>query len=557
MKYLLVGINSKYSHTNLAIRLLKAYCKDDNVKITEYTINEPKEQVLSRIISENADAIFFSCYIWNIEYIKTLCSDLKKVTNAKIIFGGPEVSFNAKDVMKECPFLDACIIGEGEITFSELIKNNLDFENTYGVIFKNPEIKENKPRALISDISEIPFPYTEEEIKKLDGKLIYYETARGCPFNCSYCMSSTVKGVRYRDLELVKRELKFFVQNNVKIVKLTDRTFNADIKRFGEILKYLIEIKGNTTFHFEISAHILNDGIFGILEKAPKGLFQFEIGVQSTNEKTICEIKRKTDFEKLKKEVLRIKELGNIHIHLDLIAGLPYEDFESFKKSFNDVFALRPDMLQLGFLKLLHGTKIRSEEEKHQYIYSDFPPYEVLGNKYITYTELLILKNVEDIVDKFYNSGAFLNSLEFLLKGYKSAFDMFYKISEYFKERGLFLMSHSKNALFDILADFAREEKTDEVFFDILKLDFLISGNHRTPKWSLKAFNPEFSKKRFSLIENNPEIFSEFSSLPMKDIIKKVVFEEFSYDVLGSLKREDCILVFKENGEVRRVKNYV
>lgn len=554
MKYLLVGINSKYSHTNLAIRLLKAYCKNDAVKISEYTINEPKQQVLSGIMRENADAVFFSCYIWNIEYIKELCSDLKKVTQAKIIFGGPEVSFNARAVMEKCPFVDACITGEGEVTFSELVSNNLDFKNTDGVVFKNAEIIENKPRELICDITTIPFPYTQEEIKKLDGRLIYYETSRGCPFNCSYCMSSTVKGVRYRDINIVKDELKFFIDNGVKIVKLTDRTFNADSKRVLEILRFLIEVGGKTTFHFEIAAHILTDEIFDILKKAPEGLFQFEIGVQTTNPETISEINRKTDFEIIKKEVLRIKSLGTIHMHLDLIAGLPYEDFNTFKKSFNDVFSLNPDMLQLGFLKLLHGTKIRNEKELHSYVYSDFPPYEVLKNKYISYEELLVLKKIEEIVDKFYNSGAFSNSLDYLLKKYETAFYMFYKISEYFDKNRLFLMSHSKSSLFDILADFARTEEIDEVFFDILKLDFCLDKNHRTPLWSLKKFNPGFSKSRFSLIENNPEVFLEFSGMPMKDIIKKVYFEEFSYDVLGDLKKEESVIVFFGNGKTEKLK---
>lgn len=555
MKYLLVGINSKYSHTNLAIRLLKAYCKSDDVSFSEYTINEPKNQVLSSIAGGNWDAVFFSCYIWNIEYIKELCSDLKKITNAKIIFGGPEVSFNAKAIMEKYSFIDACIIGEGEVTFSEIIENNLDFENIDGIIYRDNEIKENKPRSLILDISEIPFPYTKEEIADLSRKLIYYESSRGCPFNCSYCMSSTIKGVRYRNLELVKKELKFFIDNNVKIVKLTDRTFNADSVRAYEILKFLIEAGGNTTFHFEIAAHILTDEIFELLKKAPQGLFQFEIGVQSTNPETVFAINRKTDFEKIKKEVLRIKGIGNIHIHLDLIAGLPYEDFKTFKKSFEDVFSLKPDMLQLGFLKLLHGTKIRAEEKMHSYIYSDFPPYEVLKNKYMTYEEILILKRIEEIVDKFYNSGAFSNTLEYLLNIYETPFDMFYEIAKYFDKKGLFLMSHSKSSLFDILAEFGKEENIDEVFLDILKLDFLLDKNHKTPLWSLKKFNPEFSKKRFSLIENNPDVFLEFSHLPMKDIIKKVYFEEFSYDVLGDLKREDLIVAIFENGKAVKLKS--
>ena len=274
-KYLLVGINSKFSHTNLAIRLLQKYASSDDVKIAEYTINEPKQQVLSGIFEEDADAYFFSCYIWNIEFIKELCSDLKKISKAKIILGGPEVSFNATDVMRDNPWIDACIVGEGEITFSEIIKNNLNFENIKGVVFKNAdEIITNPIREQIEDISTIPFPYTREEIKSLDGRLIYYETARGCPFSCSYCMSSTIVGVRYRNLEMVKKELKFFIDNNVKIVKLTDRTFNANPKRVYDIFKYLIDTGGNTTFHFEIAAHILTDEIIDLLATAPKDLFQ-------------------------------------------------------------------------------------------------------------------------------------------------------------------------------------------------------------------------------------------------------------------------------------------
>lgn len=551
MKYLLIGINSKFSHTNLAIRTLRAYANTPEVFLCEYTINEPVSQVLSEIYKQNADALFFSCYIWNIEYIKKLCSNLRKITDAKIILGGPEVSFNPEEVLRECE-ADACIIGEGEVTFSELVKNGLDFKNTDGVVFKNGEIIRNKMRELI-DINSVPFPYTDEELKELSGKLIYYETARGCPYNCSYCMSSTIKGVRFKDIETVKKELLVFIKNDVKIVKLTDRTFNADYKRTLEIFEFLIQNKGNTTFHFEISAHILNDEIFEVLKKAPKDLFQFEIGVQSTNNKTIEAINRKTDFEKLSFEVLRIKALGTVHMHLDLIAGLPFETFEIFKKSFNDVFSLRPDMLQLGFLKLLHGTKIRAEEKEYNYLYSEFPPYEVLANKYISYDELLELKNIEEIVDKFYNSGIFKESLEFLLEKYETPFSGFSEIATYFKEKGLFLMSHSRNSLFEILVDFAKERGFEEVFYDLLKLDFLKAGNNRSPEWSLASFDEEFYKSRFSLIEENPDVFKEFDGKPAKDIIKQVHFEKFSYDILGDFRKCENILVFYKDGTVKKL----
>lgn len=547
MKYLLIGINSKYTHTNLAIRTLKAYAQSPEVSICEYTINENRAEVLSDIYKKKAEAYFFSCYIWNIEYIKKLSRELKKITGAKIIFGGPEVSFNQEEIMCECEFLDACIIGEGEETFLELIKNGLDFKNTAGIVWRGGR---NKSRALI-DIDDVAFPYTEAEIKELSGRLIYYETARGCPFNCSYCMSSTIKGVRYRSLDKVKKELKFFIDNDVKIVKLTDRTFNANPKRAYEIFKFLIDNAGNTTFHFEIAAHILDDEIFSILKTAPKNLFQFEIGVQSTNPDTVLAINRTTDFEKISKEVKRIGSLKNIHIHLDLICGLPYETLEIFKKSFNDVIDLRPDMLQLGFLKLLHGTKIREEEKKHGYLYSEFPPYEVLGNTYLSYEELSELKRIEAMVDKFYNSGAFSNTLEFLLKQYETPYEMFYDLSAFFDENGLFSMSHSRNSLYEILADFGKTKGLSDAFSDLLKLDLFLNGANQNPKW-YKNQDDSFFKKRFELIENNPEVFSEFN-VPQKEIIKQVQFQKFSYDVLGDLEKQENVLVFFKDGRVKKL----
>lgn len=552
-KYLLIGINSKFSHTNLAIRLLQKYSASSDAEIVEYTINEPKQQVLSSIFEKKAEAYFFSCYIWNIEYIKELCADLRKITSAKIILGGPEVSFNSKQVMSENPWIDACIVGEGEITFSELTDNNLNFKITDGVIFReNGRIYENPPRKQIEDISTIPFPYTDEEMKSLSGKLIYYESSRGCPFNCSYCMSSTVSGVRYRDLELVKKELKFFIDNNVKIVKLTDRTFNANPKRVYEIFKYLICLRASTTFHFEIAAHILNDETIELLKTAPKNLFQFEIGVQSTNPDTIRAINRTTDFKRVCSAVKKVLALKSIHVHLDLIAGLPFEDFNSFKKSFCDVFSLRPDMLQLGFLKLLHGTKIRDDSEQG-YIYSDLPPYEVMGNKYITYSELLILKDVEEITDKFYNSGHFKNILEYIISKYADPFSALLSIAEYFKEKGLFSLSHSKEGLFDILADFLKEKGFEEISLDILKYDYLLTGANKSPSWSLKKSEECFYKKRFALIDKNSEAFSEMSHLTKKEIIKLVRFEEFSYN-LKTGKKEYNIMIFPKDSKPAMLK---
>ncbi len=553
MKKLLVAINAKYIHTNLAVRMIEAYAKDPDTQVCEYTINEPKSNVIADIFAKKSDVILFSCYIWNISYIYELCETLKKITNAKIVLGGQEVSFNYQEVLKKHWYIDACIYGEGENTISTLIQNNFVFKDVKGVAYRDGEIIINPQAEPIEDITCIPFPYTEEDIKKLNGRLLYYETARGCPFNCSYCMSSTFKGVRYRDIEVVKHELMFFIHNRVKIVKVVDRTFNADPQRAYEIFKFLIENPGETTFHFEIAAHILDDKTIELLKKAPKGLMQFEIGVQTTNPDTVSAINRITSFDKVSNAVLKILADDNIHVHLDLIAGLPYESLESFKNSFNDVFVLRPHVLQLGFLKMLYGTKIRHEQEKHGYKYISYPPYEVLSNDYMSFSDLLELKDVEDVLEKYYNSGIFKHSIDFMVDKAQTPYDLFKELATYFRQNGFFDISHSRNGLFEILVEFAKEKEFDEEIFDLLKFDYLKSGANSTPKWSILEYNQELNKKRFEIIEQNPHVFSEFDGQSMKDIIKQVHFEEFCYDVCTDMKKNKCIVVFKKDGTAFKI----
>ncbi|MCD8181365.1 MAG: B12-binding domain-containing radical SAM protein, partial [Firmicutes bacterium] len=496
MKILLAAINAKYIHTSLSVRTLKAYAMPYDVEFSEYTINERAEDILRSIYRKKAGAVLFSCYIWNIGMCLDVADMLKKVSpETKIIFGGPEVSFDDTEYMERYGFIDGIMRGEGEATFREWLEKGGDIKAmTYR---KNGEIIRNADREMIRDITSIPFPYTDEDIERNKGKLIYYESSRGCPFRCSYCLSSTTHSVRFRDMDAVKEELMFFIKHGVRIVKFVDRTFNADRKRAAELIKFLTDNARNTTFHFEVAADLITEEMTELFKAAPDGLFQLEIGVQSTNNDTIRAIDRKTDFEKIKHAVGLVKQAGGVHMHLDLIAGLPFEDIKSFRKSFDDVFALRPHVLQLGFLKLLRGTKIRGEENKYGYVYSSKPPYEVLKNDFMSYDDILRLKGIEEVFERYYNSGVFENSMEYLLKKYASPFDFFDDLRGFYSENGYDAAGRSRNSLYEILSKFCG----DEVFKDILKLDYFINNKGAdTPKWSLTEYNRGLLKERFEIL---------------------------------------------------------
>lgn len=546
MKTVLVGINSKYIHTSLSVRYLRACCPD--MIMREYTINEQAENLAADIYKLGCDAVLFSCYIWNIEFVKDVAGRLSKVSDCKIILGGPEVTYNAKDVLEKCDFADMVIVGEGEVTTAQLYENGMSPIGIDGIVYRSgDEITENPPRELIKDFSTIPFPYTDEEMEQLSGKLIYYESSRGCPFRCSYCLSSTIRSVRFRDLELVKNELMFFIRHKVRIVKFVDRTFNADKKRTYELLSFLIKNASDTTFHFEIAADLITEEMLELLKTAPKGLFQFEIGVQSTNEKTLSAINRYNDIEKIKSAVRRVLELGTVHVHLDLIAGLPYENLESFKKSFDEVFALGADVLQLGFLKMLFGTKIKDSETDFDYKYTDKPPYEVLSNKFISYDDILILKKVENVLEKYHNSGVFKKTIKFLSGKYKSSFQMFLDIANFFERDGYDKKAHSQKGLYEIIAVFYSEKFKDKLFFDYLKFDYFKYNKGAVfPKWSLTTYNKELLKYRFEFLteENIKKYFPEYDGKPAKEIVKNMDFAEFDYDVTGDGKTEKNIIIF-------------
>lgn len=494
-KFLLIGINAKYIHSNPAIRSLKSYVDSELqscVELVEYTINNRSEEILADIFKHKPDAIGFSVYIWNVKIVKELIKNLSKILpDTDIYLGGPEVSFESDTYLKEYPNVKAIIIGEGELIFKNLIRkcvanetNEEALKEIPGLLLRTGYTGAQEPVPMDS----LPFLYqatgTQNETNDdcglpadFEHRIIYYESARGCPFRCSYCLSSIDKTTHFRSLDLVFEELSFFLKNQVKQVKFIDRTFNCDSKRANTIWQYLIENdNGITNFHFEIAADILTDESIDILNKMRPGLVQLEIGVQTTNEETLRAINRPCKISHLAETVAKIRNKNNVHIHLDLIAGLPYEDFKSFKKSFNDVFNMKPDQLQLGFLKVLNGAPIKGQVEKHGIRYTDEPPYEVLCTKYISYREILTLKNVEQIVEIFYNSAQFTNALPYLLKFFNTPYDMFEAIGNYYEHNGLFIITPARSRRYDILLEFAQTVDGIDIeeLRELLTLDFYI-----------------------------------------------------------------------------------
>ena len=464
MKILLAACNAKYIHSNPAVYDLRAYASrlKESILLREYTINQTKDEVLKDIYRSGAEVICFSCYIWNISYVKDLIPDLKKILpGAAFWVGGPEVSFDAEKLLKELPQLTGVMVGEGEETFLELasyyIEGNGTLENIRGIAYRDgEEIRHNGWREIM-DLSQVPFAY--ENAEDFTNRIIYYESSRGCPFSCSYCLSSIDKKLRFRDLSLVKKELQFFLDQKVPQVKFVDRTFNCRHDHAMAVWQYIQDHdNGITNFHFEISADLIREEELELMSHMRPGLIQLEIGVQSTNPETIRAIHRTMDLEKLKKSVARIKSYGNIHQHLDLIAGLPYEDYESFRNSFNDVYRMEPDQLQLGFLKVLKGSSMYHEAEKYQILYKDREPYEVLCTRWLSYKDILRLKMVESMVEVYYNSGQFQNTLHWLVGAFVSPFDFYESLGAFYEEKGYGEISHSRIRRYEILLEFIREK---------------------------------------------------------------------------------------------------
>ena len=464
MKILLAACNAKYIHSNLAVYDLKAYSSDydEHVILREYTINQPKDEILKDIYSSGADVVCFSCYIWNISFVRELIRDLVKILPKTAFWaGGPEVSYDAEKFLTEMPEMTGVMVGEGEKTFHDLLEFYIDekdsLEEISGIAYRTGDkIIHNGWRELM-DLSAIPFVY--EHLEKFENRIIYYESSRGCPFSCSYCLSSIDKKLRFRDLELVKKELQFFLDHRVPQVKFVDRTFNCKHEHAMTIWEYILEHdNGVTNFHFEISADLLREEEMELMSQMRPGLIQLEIGVQSTNPETIRAIHRHMDLKKLEHCVNRVHSFRNIHQHLDLIAGLPYEDYDTFHQSFNDVYQMKPDQLQLGFLKVLKGSLMQKEAEGYGIVYKEKEPYEVLSTNWLTYGEVLKLKMVESMVEVYYNSGQFWHTLEYLVPLEKDAFTFYEKLGSFYEKKGYSEISHSRMRRYEILLEYLQEE---------------------------------------------------------------------------------------------------
>ena len=474
MKILLAACNAKYIHSNLAVYDLQAYASDyaDHIVLKEYTINQQKDDIMRDIYLEHPDVVCVSCYIWNLSFVKELMADLIKILpGADFWAGGPEVSYDAEKFLTENSEFKGVMVGEGEETFKELAgyyveKNPQDLKDMTGICYRDGDQIIHNGWRQIMDLSSIPFIY--KDLSEFKNRIIYYESSRGCPFSCSYCLSSIDKKLRFRDTETVKKELQFFIDNKVPQVKFVDRTFNCKHDHAMAIWKYINEHdNGVTNFHFEISADLLREEELQEMSTMRPGLIQLEIGVQSTNPDTIKAIHRTMDFEKLKGIVDRIHSFGNIHQHLDLIAGLPYEDYDSFRHSFNDVYALKPQQLQLGFLKVLKGSHMMEMCREYGIVYKTQEPYEVLSTKWLDYDHVLKLKTVENMVEVYYNSGQFQNTLEYLEKFFPDAFSIYERLGSFYMEKGYGDVSHTRMRRYEILLEFL--EDVPEISIDQVK----------------------------------------------------------------------------------------
>lgn len=538
MKLVLAALNTKYIHTSLSVRCLYASVKDIcQCVLKEYTINDSLDSIAADIYAQSPDAVAFSCYIWNIDMVLKIASVLKK-SNPRlvVILGGYEVEFDSENILKLNPQADAVVRGEGEITlrsYVSYLQNNAEATSLCGVTYRRDgQVIYTPDCTLCADMDELPFVY-DDTIDQFKNRIIYYESSRGCPYGCTYCISGETRRVRFRSVDRVINELKFFMEHSVPLVKFVDRTFNANPKRAKEIFKFIAEHPSDTKFHMELAGDIIDDETIDILSNVKKGTLQFEIGVQTTNPHTMKAIDRNISFDKLSRAVTKLLKPGNIHIHLDLIAGLPHEDLTSFKNSFNEVISLRPHVLQLGFLKLLKGSKIRLHEHKYGYVYRDWPPYEVISNDFISYDDILELKMVEEALERYYNSGAFVNTIEVLFEHCDNPYEVFYTIGNYFKRNYTSNYAFSKQALYDILYDCYKDIGTE--FFEALKKDYLISFRPgKRPGW-FDMHDDTLLAKAYELFKDEEfkkAHFPHYYDVPAKEILKHIHPERFSYGVL-------------------------
>ena len=540
MKVLLTAVNAKYIHSNPAVyslqKFVTAYAPEygRNVELAEFTINHYADDILQEIYRRRPDVVAFSCYIWNLQMIERVLEDLPRVLpEVQIWAGGPEVSYDAPEFLKKHDCMTGVMMGEGEETFLELMEywhGKKKLNEIPGITWRDGEgeIKVHPGRPLL-DMNRIPFLY--DELDDFEHRIIYYESSRGCPFSCSYCLSSIDKSVRFRDAQTVVKELQFFLDRKVPQVKFVDRTFNCRHSHALTIWNYIREHdNGITNFHFEIAADLLNEEELALLNTMRPGLVQLEIGVQSTNQKTIEAIDRVMDFSHLCSVVKRVQSGHNIHQHLDLIAGLPWENFDSFRQSFNDVYHLYPHQLQLGFLKVLKGSRMQEKAEEYGIVYHSDPVYEVFYTNWISYQEILELKQIEDMVEVYYNSGQFPNTIRHLEKEFCDPFTMYQRMAAFYGQQGWWGQSHSRMQRFEMLREFIHSISENRIYDELLLLDLYLRENSKSrPKWAPDLQN---EKKQFldwfRQEEQEHQVLKGYEGFSARQMMNMVHLERFS-----------------------------
>ncbi len=551
MKTIVATLNAKYIHSSLALRYLRAYCeKDFDIEIAEYTIKDPSMSIVSDLFERKPDIIGFSCYIWNIEETIVVIQMLKKIRpELKIVLGGPEISYDTDYWMERLPEVDIIVMGEGEETFHHVLSEYAEeakLHMVFGIVYRNKgEVVTNPPRPKLN-LNDIPSPFQDElDLNELRNRVVYVETSRGCPYSCSFCLSSIEVGVRYFDIERTKRELKHLIDHGVKLIKFVDRTFNIKRDYALEIFDFLIKNHGNTVFQFEITADIMRPEVIEFLsENAPPGIFRFEIGVQSTNDATNLLVDRKQNFEKLTRTVTMVKNSGKIDQHLDLIAGLPEEDYTSFRKTFNDVFALGPEELQLGFLKMLRGTGVRKSAAKYDYIYMDHSPYEILGNNVMPFSDIVKIKRVEDVLEKYWNAHRMDHTVRYLIENeFFTAWDFFQEFGNYWDAQGWARIGHQLEDLFTRLHRFLtdRSTKNMNVIEGLMKFDFFMLHKYKPRKtwWTFSLDKEEAKRVMRDLVDHPGSMGTEFAKLRLdeKSLHKHVMIEVLPFDLQAYLSK--------------------
>ena len=521
MKVLFATLNAQYIHSSLALACLNSYCQGEfaDLHLMEYTINDNPRDILYSIFRIRPEVLCFSCYIWNIEAILNLCRDFKAIVpQCTIVLGGPEASFAADDLLQRYPQINIVVRGEGEQTTKELLQalsEGQALRGIAGISYREGlMVRHNEDRPPLTNLDIIPFPY--EDLSAYQNRVVYYETSRGCPFGCSYCLSAADQGLRYFSLERVKHDLEILMHGDVREIKLVDRTFNSDEKRSRAIMSFIADNQPNCRFHFEICGDRLSDDMVDFLTTIPPGLFEFEIGVQSTHEPALQAIHRRQDWKRLQSNMERLKVAGNIHLHLDLIAGLPQEGYREFSHSFNQVYNLHPDMLQLGFLKLLKGSPLWEEADRHEYVRQAKAPYQVLANRYISYAELAHLQQVENLLNRYYNRGRFASTLDYMTSEvYEGkAFDFYSDLADFWEERELFSRGHRDREEYTILKDFVLNRHPDlkATVNEYLKYDYLKNFiNHDLPP-GLDCHNPPNRNEIQRQLLGDPSVITALSS---------------------------------------------